>query len=97
PPSPLPLPDALPISPADPRFSDPLSGLYWQVSGASGQMLRSRSLWDMTLTLPADALPAGDTHIHELWGPAHTRLLVAERSIVLSDRKSTRLNSSHVK
>ncbi|RDV03226.1 sensor histidine kinase [Undibacter mobilis] len=70
--------------PADPRFSDPLSGLYWQVSGASGQLLRSRSLWDMTLKLPADALSPGDTHFHELWGPAHTRLLVAERSIVLS-------------
>lgn len=70
--------------PADPRFADPLSGLYWQVEGASGQLLRSRSLWDMTLKLPADALAPGDTHIHELWGPAHTRLLVAERSIVLS-------------
>lgn len=70
--------------PADPRFADPLSGLYWQVSGAGGQLLRSRSLWDMTLKLPADTLTHGDMHMHEVPGPGATRLLVAERSIVLS-------------
>ena len=32
--------------PADPRFAEPLSGLYWQVTDGRGQMLRSRSLWD---------------------------------------------------
>src|SRR5690606_39631551 len=38
--------------PADPRFDDPLSGLYWQVEAAGGEVLRSRSLWDATLALP---------------------------------------------
>ena len=70
--------------PADPRFADPLSGLYWQVSGAGGQLLRSRSLWDMTLKLPADEISHGDMHLHEVPGPGATRLLVAERSVVLS-------------
>ncbi|MBS0245166.1 MAG: sensor histidine kinase [Proteobacteria bacterium] len=70
--------------PADPRFADPLSGLYWQVSGTNGQLLRSRSLWDMTLKLPADEIAHGDMHLHEVPGPARSRLLVAERSIVLS-------------
>ncbi len=70
--------------PADPRFADPLSGLYWQVSGSGGQLLRSRSLWDMTLKLPADEISHGDMHLHEVPGPAGSRLLVAERSIVLS-------------
>ncbi|MBS0535877.1 MAG: sensor histidine kinase [Proteobacteria bacterium] len=70
--------------PADPRFADPLSGLYWQVSGAGGQLLRSRSLWDMTLKLPADEISHGDMHLHEVPGPAGSRLLVAERSVVLS-------------
>jgi len=32
--------------PTDPRFAEPLSGLYWQVTDGRGQMLRSRSLWD---------------------------------------------------
>ena len=42
--------------PADPRFADPLSGLYWQVADNRGQLLRSRSLWDTSLSLPADEL-----------------------------------------
>lgn len=70
--------------PADPRFADPLSGLYWQVAVAGGQLLRSRSLWDMTLKLPADELARGDMHLHEVPGPGGSRLLVAERSVVLS-------------
>jgi signal transduction histidine kinase len=35
----------------EPRFTEPYSGWYWQVSGTSGPLLRSRSLWDMTLDL----------------------------------------------
>ena len=35
--------------PADPRFADALSGLYWQVSDDREQLLRSRSLWDTKL------------------------------------------------
>ena len=34
----------------DPRFRQPTSGLYWQVESKSGEVLRSRSLWDATLT-----------------------------------------------
>lgn len=70
--------------PADPRFADPLSGLYWQVGDDRGQLLRSRSLWDTTLALPVDALSAGERHHHEVLGPAKARLLVAERSVVLT-------------
>ena len=33
----------------DPRFRQPNSGLYWQVESKSGEVLRSRSLWDATL------------------------------------------------
>lgn len=40
--------------PADPRFEEPLSGLYWQVADDRNEMLRSRSLWDTTLRLPPD-------------------------------------------
>ncbi|MDP6661163.1 MAG: HAMP domain-containing sensor histidine kinase [Alphaproteobacteria bacterium] len=34
----------------DPRYEQPYSGWYWQISSISGPMLRSRSLWDQTLT-----------------------------------------------
>jgi signal transduction histidine kinase len=70
--------------PADPRFADPLSGLYWQLSDDRGQLLRSRSLWDTTLKLPADELAAGDLHHHEVVGPGQARLLVAERIVLLT-------------
>jgi signal transduction histidine kinase len=70
--------------PADPRFDDPLSGLYWQVTDDRGQLLRSRSLWDTTLALPTDELSAGDQHHHEVLGPAKAHLLVAERGVILT-------------
>ena len=67
---------------ADPRFTEPLSGLYWQVQ--IGQtILRSRSLWDSHLTLP-DAAPAGgairEDHIQ---GPNGADLIAVERSVML--------------
>lgn len=40
---------------ADPRYEAPLSGLYWQIQAADGTLVRSRSLWDGALVLPADA------------------------------------------
>jgi signal transduction histidine kinase len=70
--------------PADPRFADPLSGLYWQVTDDRGQLLRSRSLWDATLALPADDLSPGEVHHHEIVGPAKAHVLVAERSVTLT-------------
>jgi signal transduction histidine kinase len=38
--------------PVDPRFNEPYSGLYWQVSGEGKKPFRSRSVWDREL--PAD-------------------------------------------
>jgi len=70
--------------PADPRFADPLSGLYWQVADDRGQLLRSRSLWDTTLRLPADEPSPGEAHQHEIVGPASARVLIAERQVMLT-------------
>jgi len=70
--------------PTDPRFADPLSGLYWQISDDRGQLLRSRSLWDSTVKLPTDQLGPGEIHQHEAEGPQGKRLLVAERAVTLS-------------
>lgn len=70
--------------PSDPRFSDPLSGLYWQISTAAGGMTRSRSLWDVTLTLPHDALAPGEVHYHRVVGPKNADLIAVERTVVVS-------------
>jgi signal transduction histidine kinase len=73
----------------DPRFADPLSGLYWQARADDGQLLRSRSLWDTTLLLPADELSSGEAHRHEVRGPAGARVLAAERrvSLIIGDQR----------
>ncbi len=70
--------------PADPRFADPLSGLYWQIGDDEDQLLRSRSLWDTVLSLPVDDPAAGETHLHELPGPAGARVMVVERRVTLN-------------
>lgn len=70
--------------PSDPRFSEPLSGLYWQVSDDRSDTLRSRSLWDTVLPLPPDRPAPGTVHQHVLKGPAGRDVLVVERVVQLS-------------
>ncbi|WP_417809368.1 histidine kinase dimerization/phospho-acceptor domain-containing protein, partial [Thioclava sp.] len=74
---------ALQNPPADPRFDQPLSGLYWQLV-IGGTILRSRSLWDYVLPLPPDELPNGQVHIHLLPDQADGSLLTLERSVTLA-------------
>ena len=72
-------------SPVDPRFMEPLSGLYWQVQ--LGEItLRSRSLWDGQLALPADELADGAVHRHRITGPNGAQLIAIERSVTLPER-----------
>ncbi|MDP1899270.1 MAG: ATP-binding protein [Rubrivivax sp.] len=77
----------------DPRWSRPYSGLYWQVDGASGAqqrgLLRSRSLWDATLTLPNDMRADGVVHVREVAGPGDARLLLVERTVTRDDVAAT--------
>jgi signal transduction histidine kinase len=70
--------------PTDPRFAEPLSGLYWQLSTDSGAVKRSRSLWDVTLPLPKDELASGDVHYHRVEGPGKAELLAIERTVLLT-------------
>src|SRR5664279_5361395 len=70
--------------PADPRFADPLSGLYWQVADDRNQLLRSRSLWDTKLSPPIDEPTPGEIHHHEVIGPANSHVLIAERKVLLT-------------
>ena len=81
---------ALPLS--EPRFGRPYSGYYWQVdaigpTGASiaPALLRSRSLWDVALAVPEDALAEGDIHLHQIVGPQGKHLGLVERSVRIDD------------
>lgn len=69
---------------SDPRFEEPLSGLYWQIQDDEhGTLIRSRSLWDHMLALPRDQLTLGVVHRHELPGPDSQSLLVREQQIIV--------------
>jgi signal transduction histidine kinase len=70
--------------PADPRFDQPLSGLHWQIVVQSNDtILRSRSLWDHVLSLPAQPMIDGAVHKHRLTGPSGSTLLALERDLAL--------------
>jgi signal transduction histidine kinase len=69
--------------PADPRFSRPFGGLYWQVDDtSSGQRIASRSLWDSVLPPHGDVAP-GDEQTRDVPGPQGSVLLVHERGLVV--------------
>jgi signal transduction histidine kinase len=69
--------------PTDPRFLAPLSGYYWQIEDLTkGTLIRSRSLWDETLTLPPEGSSGGSLHMHQIPGPGSAEIIVAERVIV---------------
>lgn len=72
-------------SPADPRFTRPLSGLYWQV-WVGETVIRSRSLWDTELGEPV-ALPLdGEVAQFDLRGPGGTDLVAVGRYVTLPPR-----------
>ncbi len=73
---------------SDPRFERPLSGLYWQVSADGAVVLRSRSLWDQVLDLPADIVADGQIQEHRLKGPLERPVRVLERALWLPDRSA---------
>lgn len=69
---------------SDPRFARPYSGLYWQVDRIDGAVpaigvLRARSLWDVALAVPADALADGEQHAHRVDGPDGAPLRMIEQ------------------
>lgn len=66
---------------ADPRYDEPLSGNYWQVSDAKGAVLRSRSLWDRALPL---ADPRGrEARAYEITWDEGAILYILERDVRL--------------
>jgi len=71
-----------PSGPLDPRFDIPYGGLYWQiVDDVAGQTMRSVSLFDTMLDLPADTHTDGAIHHYLLPGPEGRSLIVLERQV----------------
>ena len=76
---------------SDPLWQKPYSGLYWQLDRVSPAgvvqvgVLRSRSLWDISLQLRMDALAPGAIHRHEGHGPMQTQLMILERKVQLAE------------
>ncbi len=77
-------------APTDPAFDVPLGGFYWQVGDDEGQMIRSRSLWDATIDLPADVPDPAAIHHYRLPGLDDGRLVVIERSIHVGEGAAAR-------
>ncbi|MCD2174585.1 sensor histidine kinase [Rhizobium sp. C4] len=74
-----------PSGPLDPRFGIPYGGLYWQVvDDAAAQTMRSVSLFDTELNLPADTHTDGTIHHYLLPGPENRTLIVLERMVRIS-------------
>jgi signal transduction histidine kinase len=78
--------DRLPVvasPPAESRFDTPYSGHYWQIARGEDVLLRSRSLWDMSLPPhPQSDLETGIT-FHDAGGPQGQRLRVAKQAVHL--------------
>jgi signal transduction histidine kinase len=76
--------------PADQRFIEPYSGLYFQISGVGTEAFPSRSLWDRRLRV-ADNHNDKDPHLYdsdEFSTPGHKETLrIAERDAILPGSK----------
>jgi signal transduction histidine kinase len=70
---------ALEKEPGDARFSEPASGLYWQVSTAVGTVT-SRSLWDQHLPARTEATSL-EWRSRIVDGPFEERVLLVERYV----------------
>ena len=75
--------------PDDPRFDQPYSGWYWQVSDSDEVFSRSRSLWDQALELPEP--PAGEpSSVPRVSGPIGQSLRAVAQVIVFPGRNALR-------
>jgi signal transduction histidine kinase len=73
-------------SPADQRFIEPYSGVYFQISGAGADTFPSRSLWDRRLEVPSLARSV-DVHTYDSGEFAGEPLRVVERDVILPGSK----------
>lgn len=66
---------------SDPRYEQPLSGAYWQVSTDLAPVLQSRSLWDQSLALRSP----GGSRAYEIAWPNDVTLYVIDRQVTLEN------------
>ncbi len=66
----------------DPRYEQPLSGLFWQVSQNGKAILRSRSLWDTQLPDLSAAQPYPSRPV-AIPGPGRSKLISLSRVVAL--------------
>jgi signal transduction histidine kinase len=75
----------------DPRYETPFSGLYWQLEDvATGEIGRSRSLWDFVIESAALPSAAGTGQFATLSGPSGQSLSVLVRDIRLTEEAGNR-------
>lgn len=65
----------------DPRYEQPYSGWYWQISGISGPMLRSRSLWDQALTPDFALISPSAATSYQMQGIQSRQLRIVGRDV----------------
>lgn len=76
----------LKTQPAEPRFNQPLSGLYWQISDIHHHdVLRSRSLWDSTLDVSSELDQDGKQLVRTIVGPNAESVRLLEQVVKLSE------------
>ena len=68
--------------PADQRFLEPNSGLYWQISARAQEPYRSRSLWDRALAFGSNHDDRG-VHSYDSAQFADEKLRIVERDVTL--------------
>ncbi len=69
---------------ADPRFDQPYSGWYWQISAEGMAPFTSRSLWDVVLDVNFDA-EVGAVNYGYTVGPEDQELRLLERAITIPE------------
>jgi len=68
----------------DPRFEQPYSGWYWQITPRNGAVMISRSLWDRELVQDLSQ-PAPQPRQYYAMGPDDQEVRVIERDIIFPD------------
>lgn len=76
-------------NPADPRYEQPYGGRYWQIEIEGYAPVRSRSLWDTTVTL-TESVPKEGLFLAFLTGPAGQILTAFEQSITIPSEQDLR-------
>jgi len=69
-------------APADQRFIEPYSGVYFQISGAGADAFPSRSLWDRRLRV-SDKHEDVNVHVYDSNEFAGEPLRISERDVIL--------------